>query len=103
MEGGRPGSETAGVVAFIRERLVQVDEDGENAEYPQAPGVSREIPYKGIPPSDTDDEFTADSHDTWKDVEQGSNSSLYMTERQLDEIPLTPVRRAITGKATRVS
>ncbi|KAJ7105235.1 hypothetical protein C8R44DRAFT_943038 [Mycena epipterygia] len=79
VEGGRPGSETAGIVAFIRERLVDLGEDGKSAEHTETPGASRENAYKEIPPSDTDDELTADFPDmhkmSWKDVEQGSSSS----------------------------
>ena len=58
-EGGTPGSESAGIVAFIRERLVDLDEDPPDAtrdddniepqETPKTEEVGRH--HAGIPPS----------------------------------------------------
>ncbi|KAJ6450793.1 hypothetical protein C8R45DRAFT_1042791 [Mycena sanguinolenta] len=44
-EGGLPGSENAGIVAFIRERLVDLGEDPRNVE--ESPRVAKRSPKNG--------------------------------------------------------
>jgi hypothetical protein len=98
-EGGTPGSEDAGIVAFLRERLVGL-EDGEESLPPadfeaqrNSPEIHGEGRYSGLAQDeqlaasrtgdvDTRSVQTNDSFDTTPSIRKGGY--------RMDEIPLTP-------------
>jgi hypothetical protein len=88
-EGGLPGSESAGIVAFIRERLVHLDNDP-----PATPDIEAQLP-KAEDVGETEDTAIAQLPMT----QYGHPTYLRLPGREsgyiLDEIPLTDVNLGI--------
>ncbi|KAJ7705657.1 hypothetical protein B0H16DRAFT_701641 [Mycena metata] len=89
-EGGLPGSESAGIIAFIRERLVDLGEDPHEHPADQADDIEAQTPSgtEDIPDNDTLDNVLVTKLQTRAHSEFG-----YI----LDEIPLLDIDLGFKG------
>ncbi|KAJ7788641.1 hypothetical protein B0H13DRAFT_2690100 [Mycena leptocephala] len=68
-EGGRPGSPSAGIVAFIRERLVDLDDDDAQPEDLEAQNTSLQTAYHSLAIGEAENGHENDTNSATTDVQ----------------------------------
>jgi hypothetical protein len=87
-EGGLRGSKSAGIVAFLRERLVDLGEDPQRAEG-DSPDV--EAQTAGVVQTDDEDDIPISKSQAFQHSKTTSASKSLELSYNLDEIPLLDV------------
>ncbi|KAF7365966.1 Short-chain dehydrogenase/reductase family protein [Mycena venus] len=88
-EGGLPGSKSAGIVAFLRERLVDLGEEPEGTER-ESLDLEAQI-AKVVQADDDEDDIPISKSQTFQHSKTNSATKLLETGYILDEIPLLDV------------
>ncbi|KAJ7669904.1 hypothetical protein DFH06DRAFT_1372298 [Mycena polygramma] len=95
-EGGRPGSESAGIVAFIRERLVDIDNRDELCTDADVEELTQDIPAAELQPKAAMSSTEGDGSLAPATSEASADGAIELAY-QLDEIPLFDLQHLVGG------